>query len=114
MQELPDDLLEFVAERFRLLGDATRLRIIRCLLERGEASVGEIVAATGSTQANVSKHLRLLHDARLVRRRAEGTMAFYRVIDPSVEELCEIVCGGIRRQVEHEAALVGLIPGGNQ
>ncbi|QFG02561.1 ArsR/SmtB family transcription factor [Tepidiforma bonchosmolovskayae] len=114
MNDLPDDLMGLVAERFRLLGDGTRLRIIRFLLARGEAPVGEIAAATGCSQANVSKHLRLLHDARVVRRRAEGTMAFYRVVDPSVEELCDIVCGGIRRQVAEEAALVGLTPGGQQ
>ena len=73
MNDLPDDLVKLVAERFRLLGDGTRLRIIRFLLARGEAPVGEIAAATGCSQANVSKHLRLLHDARVVRRRAEGS-----------------------------------------
>lgn len=112
MHSLPDELLEHVADRFRLLGDATRLRILRYLLERGEASVGEIVAATGCSQANVSKHLRHLAGARIVRRRAEGAMAFYRVIDPSVAELCDIVCGGIRRQVAEDAALIGIRAGG--
>jgi ArsR family transcriptional regulator len=74
--------------------------------------VGELAEAVGCTQANVSKHLRLLHDARIVRRRAEGTMAFYRLADPSVAELCAIVCGGIRRRVEEDAAAVGLARAG--
>ncbi|MCX7618977.1 helix-turn-helix transcriptional regulator [Tepidiforma sp.] len=112
MRDLPDPLLDEAATRFRLLGDATRLRILRFLAQEGEAPVGEIAAAAGCSQANVSKHLRLLHDARIVRRRAEGTMAYYRVIDPSVAELCGIVCGGIRRQVAREAALMGVTPGG--
>ncbi len=114
MHDLPDALLDDVAERFRLLGDVSRLRILRFLLQRGEASVGEIAAATGCSQANVSKHLRLLLGARVVGRRAEGTMAYYRVTDPGVAELCGLVCAGIRRQAEQQAALVGLQRGGQQ
>ncbi len=106
MPEIPDALIDHVADRFRLLGDPTRLRILRALLNRGEATVTDIVAATGATQANVSKHLRLLSDARIVKRRAAGTSAFYRVIDPTVPELCDIVCGGIRQRALNEAALV--------
>ena len=109
MHQLPDELLDHVADRFRLLSDPTRLRILRSLLNGGEATVSEIVAATGATQANVSKHLRMLADARIVKRRAEGTSAYYRVIDPTVPELCDIVCGGIRQRVLDDAALVAAI-----
>ena len=61
---LPPELLEHVAERFRVLGDATRLGIIRTLLDDGEQNVGQLVDRLGTSQANVSKHLRVLHDAR--------------------------------------------------
>lgn len=106
VNRLPDELLDYVADRFRVLSDSTRLRILRHLMDHGQATVGEIVDATRCSQANVSKHLRILLDARVVRRRAEGTSAYYSVADPSVPELCDIVCGGIRQRVLAEAALV--------
>ena len=97
MNRLPDQLLDYVANR---------LRILRHLMDHGEATVGELVEATRCSQANVSKHLRVLLDARVVRRRAEGTSARYSVADPSVPVLCDVVCAGIRQRVLAEAALV--------
>jgi ArsR family transcriptional regulator len=103
-----DALLERVAQRFRVLGDASRLTILRLLVARGELSVGEIVGALEMSQANVSKHLRLLLDAGIVARRREGTSAFYGVVDGSVERLCALVCERIEDQVQREAsALAG-------
>lgn len=99
-----DAMLEQVAQRFRALGDSTRLGIIRWLLGNGEASVGQIVDELGMSQANVSKHLRTLLDVGVVSRRAEGTSAFYTVTDPSVERLCELVCGRIEEQTEQQTA----------
>jgi len=102
---LPPQLLEHVAERFRVLGDATRLGILRILLEGGELSVGEIVARTGATQANVSKHLGVLLRAGIVARRQEGTNAYYSVADPSLPRLCDIVCDRLREQKAEEARI---------
>lgn len=96
---LPSELLEHVAERFRVLGDATRLGVIRTLLDEGEQNVGQLVDRLGTSQANVSKHLRILHDAGIVSRRAEGTAAYYSVIDPSLLPVCAIVCDRLREQV---------------
>ena len=100
---LPPELLEHVAERFRVLGDATRLSIIRTLLDEGEMNVGQLVVELGTSQANVSKHLRILHDARVVTRRAEGTAAFYSVTDPSLMPVCAIVCDRLRDQAASDA-----------
>ncbi len=100
---LPAELLEHVAERFRVLGDATRLGIIRSLLDDGEQNVGQLVDRLGTSQANVSKHLRVLHDARIVSRRTEGTSAYYAVIDPSLMPVCAIVCDRLREQVADDA-----------
>jgi DNA-binding transcriptional ArsR family regulator len=102
---LPPQLLEHVAERFRVLGDATRLGILRTLLDRGELSVGEVVTRTGATQANVSKHLGVLLRAGIVSRRQEGTAAYYSVADPSLERLCDIVCDRLREQKAEEARI---------
>ena len=102
-QALPAELLEHVAERFRVLGDATRLGILRTLLDDGEQNVGQLVERLGTSQANVSKHLRILHDARIVSRRAEGTSAYYSVTDPSLLPVCAIVCDRLREQVTADA-----------
>lgn len=100
---LPEPLLEHVAERFRVLGDATRLAILRLLLSEGELNVGELVGRLHASQANVSKHLRILHDAGVVARRPQGTAAYYAIADPSITRLCELVCTRLRNQVAGEA-----------
>jgi DNA-binding transcriptional ArsR family regulator len=102
---LPPELLEHVADRFRVLGDATRLAIIGALLDQGEMNVGRLVDELGAGQANVSKHLRILSDARIVTRRAEGTAAYYSVTDPSLISLCDIVCDRLRDQAATEARM---------
>jgi len=94
---IPDEFLDAMAEKFRLLGDTTRLAILRALME-GEKSVGQVVEETGRGQANVSKHLKLLADAGLVARRKEGLQVFYQVDDPVVEKLCGLVCDTIAQE----------------
>ncbi len=88
---IPDDFLELMAEKFRMLADATRLAILRSLMA-GERNVTQVVQETGRGQANVSKHLKLLAEAGLVARRKEGLQVFYRLADPIVERLCAQVC----------------------
>lgn len=67
-------------EVFAVIGDPTRRRILD-LLRSGERSVGELVAALGITQPNVSKHLRVLDEAALVRIRIDGPRRHY-ALDP--------------------------------
>jgi DNA-binding transcriptional ArsR family regulator len=100
---LPPALIEHVAGRFRVLGDPTRLSILRVLRERGELNVGEICEALDGSQANVSKHLRTLSEAGIVGRRREGTAAYYRIIDPSITKLCDVVCNRLVIQAKEEA-----------
>ena len=100
---LPTQMLEPLAERFRILGDATRLTILQLLLEHGELNVGDLSRLLCSSQANVSKHLRTLHGAGNVERRAEGTAAYYRMADSSVSQLCDIVCARLRVQAAETA-----------
>jgi len=106
MAELvPPQLLELVAERFRVLGDSTRLAILRTLLEHQELSVGELVSRLDTTQANVSKHLATLLRAGIVSRRPVGTAAYYSVADPSLGQLCDLVCNRLRDQNVEEARM---------
>jgi len=92
---VPPDHLERVARRFHLLGEPSRLALLNLLHTRGEAHVQELCEATGQSQANVSKHLRLLLSEGLVARRQEGLYAHYRLADPMLAALCTLVCSGI-------------------
>ncbi len=100
---LPPNLLEHVAERFRVLSDPNRLRIIEILRSDGELNVGELVERLEMSQANVSKHLRLLADAGILTRRPQGTAAYYSVADPSIARLCDLVCDRLRDQQREDA-----------
>ncbi len=102
---LPEPLVELIAQRFRVIGDPLRIRLLDRLRE-GSATVGELVEAIGSSQQNVSKHLGVLHAASIVSRTKEGTAVRYAVADHSVFELCELVCGGLRQQVTELDAIV--------
>jgi DNA-binding transcriptional ArsR family regulator len=107
---LPIGLTELIAARFRLLGEPMRIRILDSLRE-APASVGELAEALETSQQNVSKHLATLHGAGIVAREKEGNRIRHWIADPAVFELCEQVCGGLRRQI-HE--LDELIPGGRR
>ncbi|MFW6174819.1 MAG: ArsR/SmtB family transcription factor [Chloroflexota bacterium] len=95
---LSDEALELMAERFRLLSDATRLKVLHALAG-GEKSVGEVVRDTGAGQANVSKHLALLARSGVLRRRKDGLRVYYRVTDPWVLELCDYVCSTLGEEL---------------
>jgi DNA-binding transcriptional ArsR family regulator len=96
---LPESLAELIAQRFRVLGDPLRIKLLD-RLRLGEATVQELTEASGSSQQNVSKHLRVLLAAGVVRRRQEGNFARYAVADEGVFALCDEVCGGLRRQLD--------------
>jgi ArsR family transcriptional regulator len=93
---LPDAVLDRMCDRFRMLGDPTRLRIINALHSTDELIVGDIVKQVGVSYGAVSKQLALLRSHGMVARRREGTRIFYRIDDPSLYELCDAVCKGIR------------------
>jgi ArsR family transcriptional regulator len=98
---IPDEFLDLMAEKFRMLSDATRLAILRALMQ-GERNVTQVVEETGRNQANVSKHLKMLADAGLVARRKDGLQVFYRLDDPLVERLCKLVCETIVQEAREE------------
>lgn len=84
-------MTELVAQRFRLLGEPMRLRILQAL-EAGEQPVNEIVSMLGSSQPNISKHLQALCQGGLISRRRNGLNIYYGIADPMVFKLCQLVC----------------------
>ena len=102
--QLTEEALELIAARFRVLAEPMRLKILNALGE-DEMSVTGLVEATAAGQANVSKHLAILADARLVVRRKEGLSVYYRVADRTVFDLCDAVCSSVgeRLAAQHDA-----------
>jgi ArsR family transcriptional regulator len=94
--------IDLVAERFRTLGEPTRLILLDQLRRGQERSVNELVKATGAGQANISKHLQILLAAGFVSRRKEGTTVYYQLADPSVFQLCDLVCGRAEVVIEQK------------
>jgi DNA-binding transcriptional ArsR family regulator len=95
---LPQEVVDLVAHRFRVLAEPTRIRILERLLD-GELSVQELVDGSGMTQQNVSKHLAVLLTAGVVGRRRQGVRVYYRIADESVFDLCALVCRSIERRL---------------
>ena len=88
--------LDRMATRFRLLGEPMRLRILQALCKRSR-TVNDIVSATGSTQANVSKHLALLAAGGVLTRKKEGQCVYYGMKNRLVMKLCELVHSQLAR-----------------
>ena len=95
---LPDDLVELIARRFRVLGEPMRIKLLDRLRE-GEASVNELAEGLDASQQNVSKHLAVLAEVGILGRRKEGTHVYYRIADEGVFALCDQVCGSVQQQL---------------
>ena len=109
MKSLDERALAHVADYFRALSEPLRLRILNALREQAR-NVGGLTELLDCSQANVSKHLATLMRLGLVERRARGTAAYYRIADPSVYQLCDLVCGQMAERFAHQARLLGHAP----
>ena len=109
-QPIPDDLVELIARRFRVLGEPMRIKLLD-QLRQGEASVNELAEVLDASQQNVSKHLTVLAEAAILVRRKKGTHVYYRIVDDSVFALCDQVCGSVQQQLR---ALNELVAGVGQ
>jgi len=90
---IPEDYIDRVAGRFKILGEPVRLELLNQLNAEGEMTVSDLVEATDFQQANVSKHLRRMADEGIVSRRKDGVYVYYEIDDPTLSALCLLVCG---------------------
>ena len=97
---IPESLLLVMAEKFRMLGDPTRLGILRALMSEGEMTVGQVVAVTHQGTANASRHLKQLAAAGILARRKAGAFVHYRLDDPVIEKICALVCDSLVSELE--------------
>ena len=99
-QLLSNPMIDEVSGLFSALGDASRLKILRSLLDSKEPlSQGVVAEAAGLSQANASKHLTCLVRVGLVSREPEGNAVFFSPVLPLVADLCELVCGHVSDRV---------------
>ena len=96
-----EKMAELVAQRFRLLGEPMRLRILKAL-QTGEQPVSEIVRALGASQPNISKHLQALCQGGLISRRRVGLNINYSIADPIIFKLCQLVCRSAEEHARSE------------
>lgn len=101
-ESVPSEVVQQVADYFSVLSEPMRLRILN-LLRDGEKCVQDLVEATETSQANVSKHLKVMLQAGILNRRSEGTSAYYSVADNLSYELCNLVCDRLASRIEEQA-----------
>jgi ArsR family transcriptional regulator len=102
------EILFPVAEYFKVLSEVSRLQILSCL-KNGEMNVTELSEATGLGQANLSKHLKVLTQAGILSRQAQGVSAYYSIKEPVIFDLCELVCDRIINRMQEQAETVELL-----
>jgi ArsR family transcriptional regulator len=96
------ELFAAIADRFKVLAEPARLRVLDAL-RQGPLHVSALIARTGLNQANLSRHLQVLHAHRFVSRRRDGLFVFYQIADPGVFQLCDLMCGELERSALREA-----------
>ncbi len=92
-----DKLLTEMADKFKMLSDSSRLKVLRVLMEK-ESNVGEIVTITGLGQTNISKHLQLLTASSIVSKKKVGLKVYYKIIDPMIHKICNLACKSLLKR----------------
>ena len=101
-KELSDQALELIARRFKALSEPLRLKLVMSLMA-GAKNVGQLVEASGASQANVSRHLQTLTDSGILSRNKDGLYVYYEIADRSVFDLCDLVCGRVEDYLRGQA-----------
>ena len=94
-KKVPSDIFDLIGKgesiraasaAMQAMAHPLRLKIL-CLVGNQELPVLEIVEAVGTTQSNISQHLAVLRDTRILAARKEANKVFYRIVDPRVLEM---------------------------
>lgn len=104
MQRFREEVYQLHALICKTLGEPKRLMIID-RLRLGEADVGELAAALGLRQANVSQHLAVMRERGLVTYRKVGANVYYSLVSPKIVAACEMIREVLAEQLERSRAL---------
>ena len=92
------------ADFFKVLGDATRVKILSALAAEPELCVCDIAALTGMSESAVSHQLRVLRNTRVARTRKQGRIVYYSLADQHVADILKL---GLEHAAERFPAAVG-------
>lgn len=90
-------LFSLQEDTLKVLANQKRLEIVQLLRGR-ELAVGEIMEMLGLSQANLSQHLALLRQARIVATRREGVKIYYTLTDERIAEACGLIKEFLKNQ----------------
>lgn len=97
----PSTITRFKAKIFNALSDPIRLEILDFLRD-GEKCVCEITPHLNLAQPLVSRHLRILRNAGLVKRRKESTWHFYSLTDQRIVDLVDKLTPELTESIRHK------------
>lgn len=102
-----EKIFEIQAELCRAMGNPLRMEIVH-LLRSGPLSVNDIAASVGQHQATVSRNLTVLRNAGIVVTHREGNTILYRVANPKLVEVCDLMREVLIEQIDERSKLLGL------
>lgn len=100
--EASQELLELIAQRMRIIGEPTRMRVL-LLLEQRQASVQEVADALLLAHQSASHHLNVLHRAGVLTRTRDGSCARYALADYTSLRMIEQARASITGYIEELA-----------
>lgn len=105
VKKVPEDIFELIGRSeeieqasiaVKAIAHPLRLKIL-CLLSSGEIAVQEIVEAVGTSQSNISQHLAILRDKKILKTRKDSNKVYYRIADHRILQLValmrQVFCG---------------------
>ena len=102
---MEDQIYAYHAEMCKAFSHPKRLELINVLREK-EMNVGEISQRLGIAIGNLSQHLAMMRERRILVSRKEGNMVYYRITNPRLLEAFDLLREIMFEQIRQDAALI--------
>ncbi|MBI4284427.1 MAG: helix-turn-helix transcriptional regulator [Chloroflexi bacterium] len=102
---MEDQIYSYHAEMCRVFSHPKRLELIN-LLRENEMSVGELSQKLGLSPANLSQHLAMMRERRILLARKEGNSVYYRIANPKLLKAFDLLREILFEQIRQDAALI--------
>ncbi|MDO8636486.1 MAG: metalloregulator ArsR/SmtB family transcription factor [Dehalococcoidia bacterium] len=106
---MEDQIYIYHAEMCKMLSHPKRLEIIN-LLRDGEVNVTELNLKLHMSPANLSQHLALMRERKILNTRKEGNVVYYRLANIRFLEAYDILRGILVEQIQKDARMVETMP----
>ena len=104
---MEDQIYCYHAEMCKVFSHPKRLELIN-ILRDGEMAVGELSDKLGLSPANLSQHLAMMRERRILVTRKEGNLVYYRIANPRLIQIFDSMREMLFEQLRKDAALVGV------